>query len=157
MNYSIGEFSTKVNISVDTLRYYDKEGLMPFIERNASGRRVFKDADFNYVEVIKCLKRSNVSLKEIRIFIEWCMEGDSTLFLRKNFFNEKELDLEKQIATLEEALSFLKWKKWYYQQAYQAGTESIHYKPGTNNVDPNVKKTMTLYTVLQYDKFIYFT
>ncbi|MHC5227112.1 MerR family transcriptional regulator [Enterococcus sp. LJL99] len=140
MSYSIGEFSTKVNISVDTLRYYDKEGLMPFIERNSSGRRVFKDADLNYVEVIKCLKRSNVSIKEIRTFIEWCMEGDSTLFLRKNFFDEQELALEKQIADLESALAFLKWKKWYYQQAYQAGTETIHFISGTNEVDPNVKK-----------------
>ncbi|MFV0559399.1 MAG: MerR family transcriptional regulator [Enterococcus sp.] len=148
MNFTIGEISKQLDIPIPTLRYYDQEGLLPFVDRDAAGRRIFKENDLNYLEVIKCLKLSGIPVKEISQFIQWCMDGDSTLEQRKNFFNEKEATLEEEIAQLESMLAFLQWKKWYYETAYEAGTENIHFKPGTREFDP---ASQEYYNSLQSD------
>ncbi|WP_261810628.1 MerR family transcriptional regulator [Levilactobacillus humaensis] len=138
MSYSIGQVADKLSISPYTLRYYDKEGLLPFVDRNQAGRRRFKDNDFNFLEVIVCLKEAGVPVKQIGNFIDLCMTGDTTLEDRYDFLNEHEAKLEAKMARLQHTLDFLRWKKWYYKTALQAGTERIHYLPGTNQVDPAV-------------------
>lgn len=140
MNYTIGEISELMDISADTLRYYDKEGLLPFVQRGAGGRRIFTENDLNFLEVIKCLKRSGVQVKEISTFIGWCMAGDESLPQRKAFMDEKEAELEKEIKEMQTTLAFLQWKKWYYTAACKAGTESIHFIEGTHKVDPKVRE-----------------
>ena len=136
--YTIGEVSKMTNITTDTLRYYDKIGLLPFVERNGAGYRVFSENDLKYLEVIQCLKRSGVPVKEIGQFVQWTMMGDETLEDRKHFFTEKERDLEDKIKVLETMLAFLKWKKWYYESACEAKTESIHFIEGTRVLNPEV-------------------
>lgn len=133
--YLIGEIAAKYGISQDTLRYYDKAGLLPFVKKNAAGRREFTEDDLGYIEVIDCLKRSGIPVKEIAKFMDWCVEGDQTLPQRYTFMIEQEAALEKKIQELQAQLDFLRWKKWYYQTANEAGTESIFFKPGTHQVD----------------------
>lgn len=77
------------------------------------------------------------------------MSGDETLTLRKQFFTEKEQELEQKIAELETMLSFLKWKKWYYEAACEAGTEAIHFIEGSKMLDPEV---LASYNKRQKDK-----
>lgn len=79
MTYTIKEVAEKMGVSVPTLRYYDKEGLMPFIEKKENGTRVFKDEDFKGLEIIACMKRSGMPIKDIKRYMDMCMEGDSTL------------------------------------------------------------------------------
>lgn len=134
--YLIGDIAKKMNVTTDTLRYYDKEGLLPFAKRNEAGRRIFTEDDLGYVEVINCLKKSAVPVKEIGQFIEWCMQGDQTLEQRYDFMVKREVDLERQIKELETQLAFLRWKKWYYARAKAAKTESVNFKPGTQRSDP---------------------
>ncbi len=122
-------------ISQDTLRYYDKAGLLPFIKKNKAGRREFTEDDLGYIEVIDCLKRSGIPVKEIAKFMDWCVEGDKTLPQRYTFMIEQEAALEKKIYDLQTQLDFLRWKKWYYQTANEAGTEEVFFKEGTRQVD----------------------
>ena len=136
--YTIGQVSNITQISTDTLRYYDKIGLLPFVKRNQSGHRIFSENDLKYLEVIQCLKLSDVPVKEIGQFVEWTMMGDDTLNLRKEFFTEKQTNLEEKIKTLETMLAFLKWKKWYYEKAFEANTESIHFIEGAKKLNPEV-------------------
>ncbi|AVK61774.1 MerR family transcriptional regulator [Lactobacillus sp. CBA3605] len=140
MTYSIGEVAKKLAISPYTLRYYDKAGLLPFVERNAAGRRRFKDNDFNYLEVIMCLKEAEVPVKQIAAFIALCMAGDVTLQSRYDYLDQHETELEEKMARMQQTLDFLRWKKWYYKTALQAGTEASHYLPHTNHVDPAVRQ-----------------
>ncbi|KLK96013.1 Zn(II)-responsive transcriptional regulator, zntR [Lactococcus lactis subsp. lactis] len=95
--YTIGDISRKLNVSNDAVRYYDKEGLLPFAKRNKAGRREFTDDDLGYIEVIDCLKKSGISIKDIAQFIDWCMEGDSTLDERLDFMKTHEEQLEEKI------------------------------------------------------------
>ena len=137
--YTIGDISRKLNVSNDAVRYYDKEGLLPFAKRNKAGRREFTDDDLGYIEVIDCLKKSRIPIKDIAQFIDWCMEGDSTLDERLDFMETHEEQLEEKIKVLEMNLAFLRWKIWYYQTAAEAGTESIHFIPGTTQVKPEIR------------------
>lgn len=77
MNYKISDRTTKLNITVLTLCYYDKEGLLPFVISNQSGIRIFKDRDLKLLNIIKCLKKTGILLKEINIYINLYMEENS--------------------------------------------------------------------------------
>ncbi|BCA86020.1 transcriptional regulator [Enterococcus saigonensis] len=134
-NYSIGEIAQKYQLSVATLRYYDEKGLLPFVKRNEYGQRIFTADDLGYLEVIACLKKSAIPLKDIKVFMQWCIQGDSTLPKRYEFMVSQEEILEQKINVLQANLEFLRWKKWYYAQAKTAGSEKMFFKTGTTQVD----------------------
>jgi len=123
---TITEVSQKTGITTHTLRYYDKEGLLPFIDRSSSGIRKFKDSDLEWISLINCLKHTGMQIKDIKIFIDWCIEGDSTLSERLNMFKERKLEAEKQMANLQKCIDKINHKIWYYETAVNAGTEGIH-------------------------------
>ncbi|AAK76852.1 DNA-binding transcriptional MerR regulator [Clostridium acetobutylicum] len=126
MYYTISEVSKKINVSPHTLRFYAKEGLMPFVERSKSGIRMFKDEDFESLFMIECLKKSGMSIKDIKEFMNWCMQGDETIDQRLNMFRQQQERVIKQIAELKETLDLIKYKCWYYETAQAAGTCDIH-------------------------------
>ena len=134
-SFLIGDISKMYGISQDTLRYYDKAGLLPFVKKNQAGRRIFTEDDLGYIEVIDCLKRSGIPVKEIAKFMDWCVEGDKTLPQRYAFMVEQEAALERKIQDLQAQLDFLRWKKWYYRIANEAETEKIFFKEGSRQVD----------------------
>lgn len=140
MTYRIGEVAKKLNISTSTLRFYDKHGLLPFVQRDEHGNRQFNDNDLNYLDVITVLKRSGVPVETIGKFIDLCMQGDSTLKQRYQYLEDEEQELNNRIQTLKQQKAFLKFKKWYYETAIAAGTESVHFKPGTQDFDPQTKR-----------------
>ena len=79
MTYSIQEVSEKTGLSAHTLRYYEKESLLPGVERSSSGFRQYSDADLELLGGICCLKNTGMSLREIARFMQLTKEGDSTL------------------------------------------------------------------------------
>lgn len=124
--YSISEVAKKLNLTAYTLRYYDKEGLMPFVKRTPSGTRLFKDSDVDALKIIECLKSTSMPIKEIKHFIDWCSIGDSTLQERYDMFLERKTIVAAQIKELEQAMALIEHKCDYYKSALEAGTEAIH-------------------------------
>lgn len=123
--YTISEVAEKMGVSAHTLRYYDKEGLLPFVER-VNGRRVFKDEDFAWLRVLNCLKKTGMPLKEIRRYQELCAKGDDTLEERLQIMLNQKAAIEEKIELLKLNMKELDYKIWYYQKAIEAGTEKIH-------------------------------
>ena len=105
-------------LPASTLRYYDKQGLFPELERT-SGIRRFGDTELEALRVIECLKKAGMEIKDIRLFMEWCAEGPSTYPQRKAMFEERKAHMESEIANMNRALDMLKFKCWYYEQAIQ--------------------------------------
>lgn len=124
--YSISEAAKELNLTVYTLRYYDKEGLMPFVERTPSGTRVFKESDISALKIIECLKATGMPIKEIKSFIDWCSDGDSTLQQRYDMFMERKATVEAQMEELRKTMEVIEHKCSYYKTALDAGTEDIH-------------------------------
>lgn len=126
MLYTIGEMAKKFNIAPSTLRFYDKEGLLPFMERSSGGIRMFKEKDIGWLTIIDCLKHTGMPIKNIREFVNWCMEGDSTIDKRLELIDTQKDEVKKQIEDLQEMLHVLEYKHWYYETAKRAGTCDVH-------------------------------
>ncbi len=126
MKLTISEAAEKVNLTAHTIRYYDKEGLLPFVERTDSGIRYFTENDLEGLEIINCLKATGMPIKEIKIFMNWWVDGDSTLKTRYEMFLEPKAAVESQILELQRALDRINYKCWYYKTTLEAGTEKIH-------------------------------
>ncbi|QQK74460.1 MerR family transcriptional regulator [Salicibibacter cibarius] len=133
--YSISEVAKELNLTVHTLRYYDKEGLMPFVKRTSSGTRVFNESDIEALNVIECLKATGMPIKEIKNFIDWVSEGDSTLQQRYDMFMERKAVVETQMKELNKTMELINHKCWYYKTALDTGTEDVH---KTDKIDLHV-------------------
>jgi DNA-binding transcriptional MerR regulator len=120
--YTIGHVSKMFNLPVSTLRYYDKEGLFPNIQR-ASGIRQFSDDEIETLRVIECLKRSGLEIKDIKKFMDWNTQGSQTFKKRKELFEKQKAVVETELINLEKVLNMLKYKCWYYDEAIKDGSE----------------------------------
>ena len=124
--YTIGEVAQMLGLTPSTLRYYDKEGLLPFVERTPGGARQFKDEDFEWLALIECLKGTGMPIKMIRQFMDWCTEGEPTIERRLALIEEQRASVLRQIEQLQENLDLLDYKRWYYEVARDAGTCAVH-------------------------------
>lgn len=125
MVYTVGEMARILCIPASTLRYYDKEGLLPFVERSSGGMRMFQEKDYEWLKIIGCLKKAGMSLKDIRKYIELAMQGDSTIDQRLELFQNQRKVLQQQMKELQETMDTLDFKCWYYETAKAAGTVQI--------------------------------
>lgn len=120
--YTIGQVSEMFDIPVSTLRYYDKEGFFPRLQRTGNIRQ-FSGTELEALKVIECLKKSGLEIKEIKQFFQWVEEGPSTYGKRKELFEYRREVMEEQIQSLEKSLAMLRFKCWYYDTAMQDGNE----------------------------------
>lgn len=120
--FTIGQVSEMFDLPVSTLRYYDKEGLFPELIRT-SGIRQFTEKEVETLRVIECLKKTGLQIKDIKLFMSWCMEGSSTYLKRKELFENQKKQVEKEINELNKTLDMLNFKCWYYSEAIKDGNE----------------------------------
>ena len=72
----------RLDVPASTLRFYDKEGLLPFVERLPGGFRMFQDTDLEWLQITGCMKKAGMSIRDIRQYIERAQRGDDTIVLR---------------------------------------------------------------------------
>ena len=122
MVYTVGEMAKLLEVPPSTLRYYDKEGLLPFVERSSGGIRMFQETDFEWLQIISCMKKAGMSIRDIRQYIELTMQGDDTIDLRLQMFRRQRDALKAQITEMERTLETVEYKCWFYETARAAGT-----------------------------------
>ncbi len=125
MGYSIGQVAQKTGLSTHTLRYYEKEGLLPFVKKSGSGLRIFSDSDLGWLAMIECLKETGMPLKGIKQYIDWFIEGDSTLQNRLDMFRAQKTHIEEQIAQLQKHMEKINYKIKLYEEAVKKGSLDI--------------------------------
>jgi Predicted transcriptional regulators len=114
MNFTINEVAAKFGLSAHTLRFYDKEGLLPFIARTKSGNRTFTEMDLDWVALICCLKDTGMPIKEIKQYSDWCKQGRGTIDERKKMLADHRGEVLKQIEELNKNLELIDKKlDWY--------------------------------------------
>lgn len=124
MGYTIKEVSELTGLSVPTLRYYDKEGLLPDLKRKASGYRVFSDQNLNAIELIACFKQSGLTLREIKHFLALVKQGDATLDERLAIFQAHIARQQEKLAAAQAALDHSLSTLEFYELAVEAGSAS---------------------------------
>lgn len=137
--FTIGQVSEMFGLPISTLRYYDKQGLFPKMQR-VSGIRKFSDSEIEALKIIECLKKSGLEIKDIKQFMNWCIEGSSTYPQRKELFEKQRQTVEAEIEHLNKVLDMLKFKCWYYEQAIQNGDEEKLRTMIPDNLPKEIKK-----------------
>ena len=125
MVYTVSEMAALLHVAPSTLRYYDREGVLPFVERSPGGTRIFTESDYRWLKIISCLKSAGMPLKDIRRYIEMAMQGDSTIDERLQMFVDQRQRILQQMAELQQTLDVVEYKCWYYETAKATGSESI--------------------------------
>ncbi len=126
--YSIGEVAKRVGVTTYTLRFYEKEGLLPHIHKNSAGIRRFSEQDLNWLEIVECLKSTGLPLKEIKHYLELIKDGDSTLKERMQIFLAQKARLEHQIKALRDNMEKINFKIKYYKAAIKDGESQVYEK-----------------------------
>ena len=125
MVYTIGEMAKMLGVPASTLRYYDKEGLLPFVARSSGGIRQFRESDIEWLRVIACMKKAGMSIKDIRQYLELSMQGNNTIDTRLAMFRHQREVLQAQMDELQHTLRMVEYKCWYYETAQAAGTVEV--------------------------------
>ena len=107
MVYTVGKIAELLDIPPSTIRFYDKKGLLPFVERSRGGIRQFTEEDRRRMENILLLRRFGFSVEEIKAFVQLEEEGPSTRGRRIAILESRGVALEKEIRSLGETLSLL--------------------------------------------------
>lgn len=124
MTYSIKEIADMMNVTTATIRYWDSEGLLPYVNK-VNGRRVFENKDFKWLRVLNCMKNINMPIKKIKEYVELVKQGDNTLQARYELILEQKQFIQNQINDLNLCLKEFEYKEWYYKTAIESGTEKV--------------------------------
>ena len=123
MPYTIKNMSELTGLPASTLRYYDKQGLLPNLKRDGNNIRIFTDDDYASLRLIDCLKRSGLSIKDIKKFIDMAGKKEA-LTGRLEIFRKRREILRKELEDLKGVLDVIEYKCWYYEKACEAGSDS---------------------------------
>ncbi|WP_168122897.1 MerR family transcriptional regulator [Paenibacillus sp. HB172176] len=109
MSYTISQVAERTGISIYTLRYYDKEGLLPFIHRER-GKRVFEEQDIDWIDLICCLKNTGMPIKEIRSLIAHCMDHGAVLEKGMDILLQHKRQVEERLKEVQRNLKTIDYK-----------------------------------------------
>ncbi|OIH99590.1 MULTISPECIES: MerR family transcriptional regulator [unclassified Curtobacterium] len=121
---SIGEVSARTGLSVDTLRFYEREGLFPPPQRSAGGRRGFSAADLGWIGICQRLRASGMPLPEIARYAAMVRAGSGNEGERLELLQRHEAQVRAQMAVLQDALDLISTKVAAYTEAVSMGTAS---------------------------------
>lgn len=118
---TIKEVSQKYNISQDTLRYYERVGMIPKVTRTASGIRDYQESDLSWVELVICMRSAGLPVEALIEYVELYQQGDQTFSARLELLQEQRRNLEEQQKQLQAVISKLDYKISRYEVAVKTG------------------------------------
>ena len=113
----IGEVSQKYNLSQDTLRFYERQGLIPPVNRDSGGYRDYKEADLRWVEFIKHMRGAGLPIETLREYVSLVMQGDQTIDARKAILTEQRELLAERVKEMQRTMLILDYKIRIYEGA----------------------------------------
>jgi len=121
----IGEVSKQQNISSDTLRYYERIGLLPAIRRNKSGIRDYEEIDIQRIEFIKCMRSAGLPIEVLIEYFQLIEQGDDTSEKRKKILIDQRTKLKQKMEEMQSTLDLLNHKITIYEQAMVSAEKKI--------------------------------
>ncbi|WP_147589639.1 MerR family transcriptional regulator [Clostridium paraputrificum] len=108
------EVCDEVGISYETLKFYCNEGLVPNVKRDKNNYRIFDEKNIAWLKGLQCLKKCGMSIKDMKLYMNHCIEGPSTIPERKEMLNKLNESLVKRINDLNECIDFIENKQAFY-------------------------------------------
>lgn len=128
MQFSIGEVAKKLNVSIHTLRYYEKEGLVPSLKRDHNGNRIYTESEIQWIYMIRCLRDTGMPIQNIKKYIVLFQQGKKTIPQRQEILTDYLAFVNEHIALYQKTATMLNKKLEYYGEmtvALAEGKESI--------------------------------
>lgn len=121
--YTPGEVAARFGLTLDTLRYYEKEGLLTEVERAPSGHRRYRASDVELLDLVRCLRDTDMPIARLRRFAELVRDGDHTIPARLDILQTHDTALTQRIAELRSRQDAIHHKISYYENvlAQEAG------------------------------------
>ncbi|KLU65664.1 HTH-type transcriptional regulator AdhR [Desulfosporosinus acididurans] len=114
---TITEVSEKFDLTQDTLRYYERIGLIPHVNRNKSGIRDYTEEDCKWVEFIKCMRNAGLPIEALIEYVALFQQGDETIGSRKELLTEQRKQLIRRMEDMQKTLERLNYKIESYEQS----------------------------------------
>lgn len=112
--YTMMQVCRALDMTYQTLKFYCNEGLVPNVKRDTNNRRVFDEQDVKWIKDLTCLKNCGMSIKEMKEYLALCLEGQSTILLRKEMLAQKRAALLSEIEELNASVAYIDWKQNFY-------------------------------------------
>jgi DNA-binding transcriptional MerR regulator len=125
--YSPGQVAEQTGFSIDTLRYYERIGLLDDIERKPGGQRVFSENDLSWLMILRCLRETGMPIQRMVRFAELARGGEETIPERVTLLQEHDHDIDEKIAQLRAEQEHIRGKIEYYRGVLgevEAGTSA---------------------------------
>ncbi len=114
--YTMMQVCRELNMTYQTLKYYCNEGLVPGVKRDSNNRRIFDEKDVKWIKDLTCLKKCGMSILEMKEYLELCLQGESTIMMRKEMLAKKQAELRNSIQELEDSVAYIDWKQNFYDE-----------------------------------------
>lgn len=121
MGYTIREVTQKYDITTSTLRYYEKEGLLPVINKAKNGQREYTNGDLEWLEIIICMRKTGMGIAYIKRYIQLCHQGDDTIKERYQIFLNQKKIIEDKMLELENNMKKINHKIDWYEKKMMKG------------------------------------
>lgn len=121
----IAEVSDRYNISIDTLRYYERIGLLPPVNRTPNGIRDFTEVDIRRVEFIRCMRSAGLPIEVLMDYMDLVRQGDATIEARKQILQEQRDLLASRMQEMQKTLDLLEHKIRVYEKVMISAEKEI--------------------------------
>lgn len=112
--YTMKQVCTETNMTYQALKFYCNEGLIPNVKRDHNNHRVFDEKDVKWIKNLICLKKCGMSIQEMKIYLNLCLQGESTIPQRKEMLTRKREALLISIAELNDCIAYVDQKQKFY-------------------------------------------
>ena len=112
--YSMKQACEATNLTYETLKYYCNEGLVPNVKRDKNNRRIFDDSDIAWIKSLNCLKKCNMSIREMKEYLDLCLQGQASIPERKIILEIKRKQLLIAMDELQKSIDYIDWKQGFY-------------------------------------------
>ena len=112
--YTMKQACEKTGLSYETLKFYCNQGLVPNVQRDSLNRRVFTDKNIAWINSLSCLKNCNMGIGEMKVYLQLCLQGQSSIPERKQILERKRLELEEEANRIRDAIAYIDWKQSFY-------------------------------------------
>ncbi len=112
--YTMMQVCKEADMTYQALKFYCNEGLVPNVKRDQNNRRVFEERDVKWIKDLVCLKKCGMSIQEMKVYLDLCLQGPSTIPQRKEMLVKKQEELQEKMAELQECVSYIDWKQEFY-------------------------------------------
>lgn len=131
--YSMKEVCEKVGMTYETLKYYCIEGLVPNVKRDKNNYRIFDENNVNWIRSLSCLKKCGMSINDMKQYLSYCLQGESSIPERKKMLEEHKNVLLEKINELTKSVNYIDWKQNFYDEVLEGKRPYESYLIDTSN------------------------